>query len=198
MGRVLFAVALVLALAGRASAEIINGDFETGDFTGWDNATNGPSVSVQDFGGNYKAVIDFTNSQNGDVAYFQQLFTVDGTKAMLFSFDYQFSAFDISGPGVGVDYAMGANNPGNLSGTVFNGQSLELGPAKFSAILQPGANGMNFIIANNVGTASGQMIIDNVQLTPIPEPGSAALLSIGGAVAVLTVLRRKQRWRIAV
>ncbi|MBX9788650.1 MAG: PEP-CTERM sorting domain-containing protein [Pirellulales bacterium] len=74
-----------------------------------------------------------------------------------------------------------------------NGQSLSLGPAEFSAILQPGPNGMIFIIGNNVGTASGQMIIDNVQLTPIPEPGSATLLSIGGAVAVLTVLRRKQR-----
>ena len=198
MRRLLFSAALALSLSATAQANIINGDFETGDLTGWESATNGPTVSVEDFGGNHKAVIDFTSSQNGDVAYFVQAFTVDGTKSMLFSFDYEFSAFDVSGPGVGVDYTMGANGPGNLTGTVFNGQSLSLGPAEFSAILQPGPNGMIFIIGNNVGTANGQMIIDNVQLTPIPEPCSAVMLAIGGLLSALPLQWRRMSRRIAV
>ncbi len=195
MGRLLITAALVLSLSATARAEIINGDFETGDLTGWISETNGPTITVQDFGGDYKAVLNFDDSSSGggNQAQFYQEFVVEGTKQMLFSFDYQLSIHDLSGPGTFVDYFMGAGGAANVAGSLkLSDESLNLGPATFSAVLEPGKNLAFFQIAVNVAAANGQMIIDNVQLTPIPEPSSAALVSIGGALVAIAIQQRRR------
>jgi hypothetical protein len=155
--------------------------------------TIGPTVTVQDFGGNYKAVIDFDNSDSSSVVFLTQEFTIAGSKSMLLSFDYQLWIHDLSGPGVDVNYTMGGGGPGNyLYGEVFlRDVSLELGPATFSTVLQPGKNWVGFIMGSNVAKANGEMIIDNVQLTPVPEPGTALLMAMGSAIIAVSLVAQQ-------
>ena len=202
MGRLLFTGALILALAGRSSAEIINGDFETGDLTGWDVFINGPTISadVQDFGGNKKLVIDFSNGGNGDVAIVSQQINIVGTKQVLFSFDYEgavTSPFPTEPDSGGLTtYFLGAGAidvKAAIDGTVQPGQTVSFGPATFSAVLPPGAYIVAVNVGIDIGPVSGQFVIDNFQFTPVPEPSSAVLLSIGGALASLCVLRSQSR-----
>lgn len=125
-------VALGLALfAGSANAALIelitNGDFETGDFTGWtvtdqagssgswfiDNADGTTPFSghatVGPAGGNFYAVTDQTG---GGAHVLEQSFTAPtGTTSLILSFDMFMNDWD-SGPIVnpaGLDYTSGAN-----------------------------------------------------------------------------------------
>jgi len=103
---VLCAVVLVFGMFGSASANLIsNGDFETGDLTGW--TTSGvvdvvnpatPSLpdwlaSVQGMDDNFALIGWGTGSGESSLS---QSFTVSGTTSINLAFDYAFDFFDIN------------------------------------------------------------------------------------------------------
>ena len=106
----LAAMLLVFGLVGSVSANLItNGDFETGDLTGW---TSSGAVQVVDLNdGTLSGIIlDFIASIQGmddnfalfgegtteGAAYIHQGFSVSGMDQLQISFDYAFDFFDWS------------------------------------------------------------------------------------------------------
>lgn len=103
-------ILILVALAPLAPAGIINGDFETGDFTGWtasaiDGAFNptAPLISVASVGGNQVAVFDTGDFNTGPfISTLEQTFTVDpATPFLTFDFSDPFTSADATGTGAG-------------------------------------------------------------------------------------------------
>ena len=99
-------VALVLGLLGNATAtELINnGDFETGDLTGWNSSED---VQVVDFGNSLAGVFAGIQGMDGyfallgagtsdEVSTLNQYFSLTNVSQVTLSFDWAFDFFDLA------------------------------------------------------------------------------------------------------
>jgi hypothetical protein len=163
------AVACSLALPGRASANIvINGGFETGDFSGWTQIGNTDFTGVTCAGvgsapeGSCAAFFGPGGSTGGIQ---QTLGTVIG-QGVVISFDYH---GDGGLPGYfEVDFG----------GQVLLAQTNALAATHtytFNAIATTATTNLTFLFRDDTGFMS----LDNVQAAAVPEPGSLALMGIG-------------------
>ena len=223
------------ALATSASAAnlIVNGDFGTGDFTGWSNTTSGggtafavtsgaalsavsntmPAFAGATLSQSFAAQTDFAFSAtiaqvalgNGgsrrdlNLSVGGLIFKVDAggifinTTGSWVSVLDDSSAVFTSAAGT-YDWAITATG---FDGT--NSESLDIilsqgGSAVFTATNRTGiadttgaVSDVDFSMGSNWGTS--QYSVDNVSVTVVPEPSSAALLGLGGLALILR--RRK-------
>ena len=179
----IFAVGTVFALS--ASAGIVtNGDFETGDLSGWTMTQyDGWDISVCDgcgvggsFGANSGAV-------GGEP-------TIEQTLTTVFGASYQISMWESQSGGAGVDFDFFWN------GVSVGGDHTQT------------AHGFDQFTANVIGTGSdilkigmrndpGGSNVDNITVdatgTPTPEPATGAMLSLAllGLLPLANKLRRK-------
>lgn len=191
MGRLLLTAALLVSLSATVRAEIINGDFETGDLTGWNHETNGPTATVVDTGGNHELLLDVNNITDpfGTSVIVYQEFSIPGPKPMLLSFDYRGS---LDSNGGSLDYFFGVNRHAVSGSLNVNGSppSITFEPTTFSTELPPGTYTVGFGIGQDIAFPSGQVFIDNVRLTPVPEPSTVVLLLVG-----ILAIGVGRRWR---
>jgi MYXO-CTERM domain-containing protein len=173
----------VAALAGSASADLItNGDFETGDFTGW-----------RLIGDAWRGVVSGQN-ENNNVAWFaartgaamDQQFAANAGDTLHISF--QLRVFNQS-----VQYGWGATQDNNVS-VKFNSTLLtsvdNIGTGWFSEsghtfafdVTADSWNVLAFNFRNNDSNGNGFMWLDNVSVTATPAPGAAALIGLAGLV----------------
>lgn len=189
---------------------ITNGDFETGDFTGWNHWTDWTygtsqfvSTSINATGGTqgpHCASLSFLLSGfsgQGNGVYVDasagigQDITVNVGDTL--TFDYAEGSYGSIGSRtsyliVGKNGAGGFSNSYTLSPmTTWNSYSFSFTEA-----------GSYYIgITRNMSCASfmnssGELLIDNVQLTSVPEPSTIVLLSIG-AISLFGYARRQRR-----
>ncbi len=184
----LLLVMAFLAVTSLAGADLVtNGDFETGDLTGW--SSNGGTV-VEDngpsFAGSYACELDALTEQ---LFYFGTYMPGVG-ETMDVQWDWKASA-DLNNNGYWglfrwkrADGSMSAQFGGWHKGSVSNGEwmtrTLTTGPQPADAVSWDVA----FFKAN--ATTGTSFRVDNVSV--VPEPATIALLSLGSLVAV----RRKK------
>lgn len=173
---------VILSAAGLAaigSAQVINGGFETGDFTGW---TTNPAGSGS-------------------------LFGVDPGAANFGSFGAYFGAVD--GIPDEIFQNVGATNGASYVLTVWvnnqgatGGDNIEIqweGGDVYNAPGPVGWTALNFNVTAHsaapevrIGSYDGPDFhyVDDVSLTPVPEPATLGALGLG---AVALILRRRRR-----
>ncbi len=211
-------------LMGRAAAAgVINGNFQTGDLTGWDaNTLNPPlstpaTVAVTTVGGSLVGDVHFSTSVGGQYAgsLSQDFYTGGETKL---TFDFGFSASAPVTPGEPnvvdtldvlvqdldtnttiVHSLHDENTPGYPTGVGLAVTTNGL-PVHAVATL-PGSNThirlellMDFHTLDGV-PSSGQLLIDNVAL--VPEPSTWVLVTsaaVGLGSFVWLRRRRSRRW----
>ena len=207
LGRSLRAAAPVLlivsfVLVGRTPAGVINGDFQTGDLTGWDaNSLNPPlstpaTVDVITVGSSLVGDVQFSTSVGGHYAgSLSQDFYTGGATQLTFDIGFSASAPVTSGEPNVVDtldvlvqnldtnttivHTLNAQNqPDEPTGSGLVGHTNGL-PIHALAVLS-GSNShvrlallMNFHTLDGV-QSSGQLLVDNVRLLPEPSTGGVS------------------------
>jgi len=208
------AVSMLFSLSIEASG-VVNGNFQTGDFTGWSLATDGvagtaPDFQIENLAGDYSARIEadywsipgdsLSNPQDNvwfDNTLYQEMnLTTSVNQNLVLSFEWVFageeSIFDENflvalGNGSG-DY-FGAD--GNL-GFLFN--PMDYGEGLYSVVLDPSfanATGwtIEFQMVAGFDAYGSYASIDNVALNAVPIPNAIILMATG--IAGLLGLRRK-------
>lgn len=192
------AYSIVLAGAAAAASGQIelttNGGFETGDTSGWQSFPTGLSsfaASSDAFAGNFSgrlenlasgsaALIKQANLGIGTVTPFQQVTISFWAKGAGEAGGVQFAEFfsEIDGGGVSSSVILG-NQPlfvtdqwRPYSFTTLTGSNVS-GGVTLQLVATTGAN---------IGSTS-LLFVDNVSVTVIPAPASAALLGLGGLMA---------------
>jgi hypothetical protein len=184
----LLAVMLVLAGAGRANADlVVNGGFETGDFTGWTRAGNPGFTFVTTFNpnsGNFAAAL----GPVGSPGYLGQLLATTPGTAYTVSFAL---ASDGLTPSMfqatfgGTTLLSLTDLPATSGYTTYT----------FSVTATSPLTPLTFAFRND----PGYLRLDDVQVNPTggpaanPEPSGLALLGLGGAALAGCLCRRRKR-----
>lgn len=211
-----FLVSIVLALPpATALGGIINGDFSSGDFTGWTTLAQsnlGASATIESIGGSYRAVLtsDPTGTQPATAAI-QQGFVIPAAEQLTINY-----GVDLSVAGLSTGMAGLANVSIVLSeiGGPFEQDwtyNLYNDPAHSTSSL---SFPFQSVVANlpHAGTylwyaqvqafdgpagndAFAQLTLGGMQLASVPEPTTGALsaLGLGSAIACWSVRRRGKR-----
>ncbi|MEY2613474.1 MAG: hypothetical protein RL069_2286 [Planctomycetota bacterium] len=200
------------------AAVINNGSFETGDFTGWGVSdlsipyfplqvtTDGQSsfgFSSTATNGFYSAVHGFDGSGPGVIRLIQDVGTID-TLSNLLTFDYR-AAWDMT---------YGATLSRTFTVSIYDSNTLNI--LASHELLKSDAGTTNYDTGNILGAIDlrsfqGQSVgisfdfyipevftgpaffqLDNIQLTPVPEPTSMAIFGLG-ALGIVYRARRKNR-----
>ena len=196
------AVTVALTLAAPAAAEFaVNGDFETGDTSGWVSFPTANStfdaITDNPFAGTYAgrifnddpasaAVVKQANLGIGDIGPGEELIVSFYGRGSGEAGGVQFAEFFSELDGGGVSKA-----------EILGGAPLFLGEAwdfyTFNVVTGPDVSGgvtLQFTATTGGATGSvAETVIDNVSITRVPEPASAALLGLG--VATLALRRRR-------
>ena len=197
------AFATALAAGSALAADVaVNGGFETGDFTGWTDFLSPDASIVSDspFAGSFNAKIDNQND-TGVAALMKGANFGAGTLTPGADVEVRFWARGSAGPG-GVHFAelFSEVSGGGVSKTEILGGA-PLFPTSdtvwqeyiFNTTLGPDVSGgvtLQFNAATGAVSGSFSTLeIDNVSVDVVPEPGSLALLGLGG----LAVFRRRRR-----
>ena len=183
----MWAASTVLAIglqAGVAHAELlVNGGFETGDFTGWsiDTETNWALVVASNLaeGGMYEAEL----GTYGSLGVLSQSFATTASQAYTVSFwaanDYSdaTNVFQVTWNGV-------TQTPDPvLSATVASEYTLY--QFQVTALAETATLGFSFINEQSI------YHLDNVQVSAVPVPG--ALLLLGSGIAGLSAVGRRRK-----
>ncbi|ODU01391.1 MAG: hypothetical protein ABS79_01770 [Planctomycetes bacterium SCN 63-9] len=208
---VIAALALIAITASDANANIlINGDFETGDLTGWTTFTTPQgtaNISVQTFD-----VISGTPSPAATFAYvgltqdpygtgnyqgggiFQNVALLGGNYSL--SLDNAVAVGLANGDGTIISLLFDGNTVASYDYGDVNGNSIYR--QSLSASLTGVSAGMHevrvLVTRNYYGTANVTSYVDNVNLvSAVPEPASIISLGIGGLVILGHGRRRMAR-----
>jgi hypothetical protein len=201
--RWLFAITLGAASIMNAQAAIqlaVNGGFETGDTTGWTyfpTATSTFGVVTPGASSTYAGGVD--NTFLASSAVIKQNAVGAGVVAVGQTLTISFDFLELSGVG-GVVFAElftldsggGVTSSQILGGAPLFGTS-SFTPRSFTPTLTANVDGgVTLQFAVSTGAATGSFVnaqFDNVSMTVIPEPASAALLGLGG----LALIARRRR-----
>lgn len=176
---------LALTAFSQANAGIINGDFETGDLSGWTLDIPGGSVTTLGVepspeGGNWAIMRLATDGTDIINATLSQSFTVTEKSRLHFDIDWKINAPGALGMTLGLagsDIISGFGPFGPVTGN--QSPAWVLLPGDYTIRLRT--------FPTPVGITppdfEGWLAIDNVRLEVVPEPASLMLLMIG---AVLT------------
>jgi hypothetical protein len=193
MRRALGVCAALALAASSAVADVVNGGFESGDFSGWTLNNNGGTANVLSGGApegqKYAEIIAAASAGAGaaDVVL-QQDFA--GEAGDLLSFTYALSV-SMSPPAIANGCFTATNN--TTGRTLFDYCLTGSTPwlSESYPLTEAGSYTLKFHAAATPSAAAGceaRIGIDNVRLTPVPEPGTVALLA-GMLACVLVWLR---------
>ena len=185
LARGFFAAAIFVSVAAQAGPNIVvNGGFETGDFSGWttsiDPVFDGVD-SLQHLSGSFAA---FFGNPFGASTISQMLATVPGT---FYSIDFWLQA---------ESDVLGASAPNAFSFN-WNGGAAELaltnspafGYTHYSFLLK--ATGATTQLAFTFANEPAFWDFDDVSASAVPEPGSLALVALACGLVALTLHRRR-------
>lgn len=169
--RTVFAAGL-LAVAGAANAQVTNGGFETGDFTGWTLVNNpgfsgvaGTVSTTAPAGGAFQAY--FGPFSPGGIS---QAIAANAGDTVTVSFMLANNPFDSD-----ADDSFSANLGGVSLMSVSNVGVLPYTTYSFSVVTPVANPVLTFLFYNS----PDYFLLDNVSAT-VPTPGAAAVLGLGG------------------
>lgn len=187
MLRVILLAAAVFSSFEAAQGAIINGDFETGDLTGWLDWSD-PSATVKFQAGPWGQMVLLdaggeTDARSGR-AWITQEFDVD--KPMWFSFDYKAILYGgRPGDGAALHLFLSGASQNLYSKFIVPGELVEIPWTTIPTLLSPGHHIIDLVSARSLGGPWGEgaayalVYVDNVRLTPVPEPSTFALAALG-------------------
>jgi hypothetical protein len=176
-------LALVLGAATlSAGSLVVNGGFETGDFTGWTQGGNTGFMGVSDefaYSGDYGA---YFGAEGSDGSLSQTLTTVVGTSYTL--------SFWLENDGSGTNDFSVSWDGYTLLPNWTDADSFGYTEYTFSGLIGTGSDTLTFTARNDPGFYG----LDDVSVSTgsaIPEPATLGL--IGAALAGLGLLRKRSR-----
>ncbi len=216
-------MSLAFGLSGIAGANgITNGGFETGDFTGW--TTNVPGTGLANVLTSTASFNAIDNSLPNDYGptegtFFAELIArAELTQAQTglswnagdtITFDWAFLAFDELpfGNDKGVFKIIDTDNADTTTFTLASVQSVgnyqDTGWQSFSHTFASTGGGKIVFKSLNVPNDdiyefASSLLVDNVNMEPVPEPATVALLGIGilGLAGAETRRRRKTKTKM--
>lgn len=196
-------LAALLLFSNQVGASVVaSWDWNDGTTQGWTASTTASNVNGQFQG---------TNSGNGSLQFFSPIITVDLTGILTVSFDLTITAFStVASPSdltfATLDVLPPEPGPGaglimwdlDLSNLAFGELrtftlSMDIDSSIFNPTLFPNSEFFfGFLFARDFESNASSGLLDNFLAsvaTPVPEPGTLALLSIG--LAVLGIMRRR-------
>ncbi|MEL6328219.1 MAG: hypothetical protein AAFR38_01045 [Planctomycetota bacterium] len=196
----------VASVAGLASAQnlAVNGDFETGDFTGWQTfpsgqGTPGPSsdfsvTNVNPFAGDFAGVIT-NNDENGGNPLIKQANLAEGTAqagvGQFVEISFWARGSTANGGVVFAEFFEEISGGGVARSEILGGSPLAITDQwqqfTFTAdLLNDVSGGFTLQIAAITGAVPGsssEVFIDNVDIRLVPTPGAVGAMGLAGLVA---------------